>query len=68
MCRVKTTGPIHKPKLFNFKLCLLRRTDHTNGTPNVARRSRLVSCYNTTMGKCTIIDKRSLRPKTVAIG
>ena len=42
MCRVRTTGPLHEPKLFNFKLCLMRPTDHKNGTLSVARRPRLV--------------------------
>ena len=42
MFRVRTTGPLHELKLFNFKLCLMRRTDHKNGTPSVARRPRLV--------------------------
>ena len=41
MFRDRTTGPFHEPKLFNFKLCLMRRTDHKNGTPSVARRPRL---------------------------
>ena len=34
MCRVRTTGPLHKPKLFNVKLHLMRHTDHKNGTPS----------------------------------
>ena len=28
MCRVRTTGLLHEPELFNFKLCLMRQTDH----------------------------------------
>ena len=28
MCRVRTTGPLHTPKL----LCSMIRTDHKNGT------------------------------------
>ena len=51
MCRVRATGPLHEPKLFNFKLCLMRRTDHKNGTPSVARRPRLVSNENVTISQ-----------------
>ena len=32
MCRVGTTGPVHAPKFFKVKLCLMRWTDHKNGT------------------------------------
>ena len=32
MCRVRTTGPLHLPKLSKVKLRLMRRTDHKNGT------------------------------------
>ena len=39
---VRTTGPLHAPKLFDFKLCLMRHTDHKNGSPSEARRSRFV--------------------------
>ena len=39
---VRTTGPLHEPKHFNFKLRLMRHTDHKNGTPSVAKRPRLV--------------------------
>ena len=39
---VRTTGPLHEPKLFIFKLRLMRHTDHKNGTPSVAKRPRLV--------------------------
>ena len=42
MCRVRTTGPLYETKIFNFKLCLMRRADHENGTPSIARRPRLV--------------------------
>ena len=39
---VRITGPLHEPKLFNFKLGFMRHTDHKNGTPSVAKRHRLV--------------------------
>ena len=39
---VRITGPLHEPKLFNFKLGFMRHTDHKNGTPSVAKRNRLV--------------------------
>ena len=39
---VRTTVPLDKPKIFNFKLRLIRWTDHKNGTPSVAKRPRLV--------------------------
>ena len=70
MCRVRTTGPLHEPKLFNFKLCLMRRTDHKNGTPSVARRPRLVSLYfihNTylTFFHCFLLVSRSYPNNTV---
>ena len=42
MCRVRTIGPPHNPKLFDFKSCLMRRTDHKNGTLSLARRPWLV--------------------------
>ena len=42
MCRVRTTGPLHAPKLFEVKLRLMRQTDQKNGTPSVAKRPRLV--------------------------
>ena len=42
MCTVRTTGPLHKPKLFNFKLRSVRHTDHKNGAPSEARRPTLV--------------------------
>ena len=35
MCRVKTTGSLHAPKLFKDKLLLMRRNDHKNGTTRV---------------------------------
>ena len=31
VCRVRTTGPLHAPKLFNVKLHLMRHTDQKNG-------------------------------------
>ena len=33
MCRVRTAGPLHAPKLFEVKLYLMtmRQTDHNNG-------------------------------------
>ena len=39
---VRTIGPLHASKFFDFKLCLMRYTDHKNGTPNEGRRSRFV--------------------------
>ena len=45
MCRVRTTGHLHKPKLFNFKLDLMRLNDHKNGTPSEARMPWLVHVY-----------------------
>ena len=45
MCRDRKTGHLSKPKLFNVKLCLMRHTDHKNGTLSEARRPRLFSIY-----------------------
>ena len=39
---VRITGPLHEPKLFNFKLIFMRHNDHKNGTPSVAKRHRVV--------------------------
>ena len=33
MCRVRTTGLLHAPKLFEVKLHLMRQTDDKSGTP-----------------------------------
>ena len=40
--RVRTTDLLHAPKLFNFKLCLMRYSDLKNSTPSEARMPRLV--------------------------
>ena len=43
MYTVRTTGHLHKSKLFNFKLRSVRDTAHKNSTPSKARRPRLVT-------------------------
>ena len=42
MYRDRTTGHLHKSKLFNFKLRSVRHTDHKNGASSEARGPRLV--------------------------
>ena len=53
MCIVRTTGRLDKPKLFNFKLRLIRWTDHKNGAPSVARRPRLMGLMGQATKNCT---------------
>ena len=48
MYTVRTTGHLHKSKLFNFKLRSVRDTAHKNSTPSKARRPRLVQKYAST--------------------
>ena len=45
MYKVRTTESLHEPKPFNFKLRLMRHTDHKNGTPSVGRIPMLVPHY-----------------------
>ena len=62
MCRVRTTGPLHAPKL----LCSMIWTVHQNGTPSEARRPRLVHIYSNG-GKIASYDYKPVSLQTNGI-